>query len=394
MATARRSTRGGSARDERAPARSSGYRGAAGLRKMSEEHERQEAQREAARSQMGMPFRFFCPVGETREIVIIDDAPDFFRYEHNLKNSRSGKWDIFCACINEVANCPICKNADRPAYFAMYLTVIDLTGYETKDGEEVPWSKKLLVVKSAQQKKIVRLYERHKTLRGMVLSMTRDGDKDAAIGNDIEFVEFMSEEDLETYESEYVDQNGKRHEVIGHEVFDYDELFPEPTEQQLRAIVGGKAEPGSLEDDQNETRSMRGRAAERSRAGRGGRDEQDDDEQDDRRETRSRPARGRGRDEDAQDVDYQESPRSRAAGRGRVRDADPADDEDAQDVRSERGARRARPTRDTDDEPQQQRRVATRRAAPPAEPDDDRNDDRPPPRSQSMADRRRALRRG
>ena len=168
------------------PTATSGYHGEEGRRRMAEEQEKQEARKEAQASMSGMPFRFFTPVGETREIVVVDEAPNFFRHEHNLKDS-SGRWSIYTSCIEDHANCPVCaSNPDKPAYFAMYLTVIDLTPYVNKDNIEVPWSKKLMVVKSTQQKKIMRLYERTGNLRGMVLSMTRDGEKDAAIGNDIE----------------------------------------------------------------------------------------------------------------------------------------------------------------------------------------------------------------
>lgn len=236
---------------------SSGYRGAAGIAKMHEEEVNHAARKEAAQMNRDMPFRFFCPVGaEAREVVIIDYTMSevFFRHEHNLRDKRTNKWSVFTACIGENAICPVCKEAERPAYFAMYLTVIDLTPYTNKDGDEVPWSKKLMVVKFGQQKKITRLADRHGgNLRGMVLAMSRDGEKDAAIGNDIEFVEFMSEDDLAAYETtiEYKDSAGKKQvkEIIGHEPFDYDALFPMPTEQQLRAIVGGRPEPGSREDD-------------------------------------------------------------------------------------------------------------------------------------------------
>lgn len=252
-----------------APPQSSGYRGEEGLRRMREEEQNAAARREAAQMNASMPFRFFCPVGETRELVIVDyDIREaFFRFEHNLKDKRSGKWNVFCACINENANCPVCSVAERPSYFAMYLTVIDLTPYENKDGIEVPWSKKLLVIKSAQQKKITRLAEREGTLRGMILRMTRDGEKDASIGNDIEFEGFMSEDDLLTYETvyEYEDSQGKKKEkeILGHEAFDYDELFPMPTEQQLRAIVGGAPGVGSRE----EARESIGRGARRPARG-------------------------------------------------------------------------------------------------------------------------------
>ena len=351
-----------------------------------EEMEKTEAQRELTRSVMGSPFRFYCPAGESREIVVVDDAPNFFRHEHNLQNQRSKKWDIFVACINDHANCPVCKETDRSSYFAMYLTIIDLEPYENRNGETVEWSKKLMVVKQTQQKKIMRLYERHGTLRGMVLQMTRDGDKDAAIGNDIEFIEFMSEEDLESYVTSYEDQNGKEHEVIGAEPFDYDAIFPEPTEQQLRAIVGGKAEAGSREDDDRELGRGRSRRGDdddgfRSRSARGGREE---------RQERSRPAR-RGReeaDDDAQetetDDDARESRRSARTAPAR-RSARDEQDDDPPPRRATRG-RAAEPADEEDDPPQRQRAAATRSR--PAE-------DEPPARrpATSMAERRRALRR-
>ncbi len=218
---------------------SSGYRGEEGRRRMQEEQERAEARREANASMSGAPFRFFCPVGETREVIVVDDAPDFFRHEHNMKDSH-GKWSVFTSCIADHANCPVCMgNPDKQPYFAMYLTIIDLTPYTNRDGVEVPWSKKLMVVKSNQQKKIMRLYERHGTLRGMILSMTRDGEKDAAIGNDIEFVEFIDEDTLATYVNSYVNKDNKPIEVIGSEPFDYEELFPPQTEEMLAALVGG-----------------------------------------------------------------------------------------------------------------------------------------------------------
>lgn len=206
---------------------------------MQEEQAAAEARREAQQSMSGAPFRFFCPVGAEREIVVVDEMPDYFRHEHNLKDGQ-GKWRIFTSCIAEHANCPVCmSNPDKAPYFAMYLTVIDLTPYVNGDNIEVPWSKKLLVVKPAQQKKIMRMYERLGSLRGVVLRMVRDGDKDASIGNDIEHVDTMSEEQLAEYYNEYQDRKGQTVQVIGNEVFDYDAIFPAQTEEQLAAIVGG-----------------------------------------------------------------------------------------------------------------------------------------------------------
>lgn len=397
MATARRAP---PARPSAAPARrvagpaqaprSSGYTGAAGYQKMQEEELRQEARKEAREAMSEMPYRFFCPVGDSREICVIDAEPAFWRYEHNLKNPDSGRYDIFTACINDHAACPVCKNNERQPYFAMLLTIIDLTPYINSKDEEVPWSKKLLCVKPAQQKKIMRLFEREGTLRGAVLMMTRDGEKDASIGNDIELVEFLDEDTLAQYETSYFDKKDKEHIVIGHEVFDYDNLFPMPTEEQLRAIAGGRPEPGSRSHD---------RAALRG-GGRGrGDDSGDGWDRGGERDAPARrgpPARGAAA-----------APAARAMTR---RATAPAEDEPVEDVEPRTPVRRAPPGRAAapaapagrapvrraaapveDDAPQRPApRAPLRRAAAPVE---EPEEQAPARAAGSLASRRAALRR-
>ncbi len=240
--------RRGSTRPSAAPEPiKSSYRGAAAMRQMQEEQVKNEAQKAAREASYGAPQRYWTPIGATQQIVVVDEMPDFTRHEHALQNRKTKKWDNYVPCIDEHANCPACAVSERPAYFALYLTIISLTGYENKDGDWVEFSKKLLVVKPSQQKKIMRLYETHKSLRGMILNMTRDTDKDATIGNDIEFVEFMDEEELLTYETEYIDKDNKVHPIIAHEVFDYESFMPDMTDKQLRALVGGRPDAGSRE---------------------------------------------------------------------------------------------------------------------------------------------------
>lgn len=368
---------------------SSGYHGEEGRRRALEEQERAEARREASKSMTGAPFRFFCPVGEQREIIVVDDAPDFFRHEHNLQG-QSGKWDVFTSCIADSANCPVClSNPGKQPYFAMYLTIIDLTPYTNRDGIEVPWSKKLLVVKPQQQKKIQRLYERHGTLRGMVLSMTRDGDKEASIGNDIEFIEFLDEDQLAEYYNTY-EKDGKTIEIVGNEPFDYDAIFPAQTEEMLAALVGGTT---NTYDSHNRA------------IGRGG--------------SPRRQSRGSG--DDWQEGGAPSRPASRAAAPARrapVR-GEPAEEEAAEDTYEEEAparraapapARRAAPasrTRQPEPEPAEEgveeeyedppQRPASRAARPGPSPAG-RPASRPAPREAApqpaMADRRRMLRGG
>lgn len=254
------------------------FRGEAGRRRAEQELEKQKAAAEARKSGMGMPYRFRLAPGDTRQIVVVDDAPDFFAFEHNLKNPKTGFWDIFTGCIAEFDNCPVCEASGKEAYYAMYLTVIDLTPYTSKNGDEVEFSRKLMVVKPAQQKKFTRFFEKNGTLRGAIFDMTRDGDKDSAIGNDIEFVEFMPEDELATYVREWADKEKKRHVEDCAVPYDYEKLFPEPNMASLRAIVGGRPAPGSKEQEERELGGGSRRASGRKPAAR---EEASDDDWDD-----------------------------------------------------------------------------------------------------------------
>lgn len=320
------------------------------MRRMQEEQKRAEQRKEAAKASNGTPFRFYVPVGETREIIIIDEEPDFFRSEHTLKNPASGRFDLVVPCIDEHANCPACAVSDKPSYFAMYLSVIDLTPYVNRQDEEVEFSKKLLVVKLTQQKKITRLLEQHGTLRGMKLAMTRDGDKDAAIGNDIDFIEFVDEEELEEYIYDYEDREGKVVEVDCTEPYDYEEIFPDLSEKQIRALVGGK---GS--DDDDDRGSRRGSSRRNSR--------DDDDDADDDAPPPRRGSRTSSREEAA----------PRRAGSRRQREEEP---EEEQEEEEERRPRRTASRQVAEDAAP---RSGSRRGSRPAA-DDEAEEEAPAPR--------------
>lgn len=225
------------------------------MARMQQEHQKLDARREASSAMAKMPYRFWVPAGESKEIVIVDEGITFARNEHACKNPRTQRFDLFLPCIAEHANCPACAtHPDKQPYFAAFLTVLDLSEYEDQQtGETVYFSKRLLEIKPMQQKKFMRLQQQHGSLRGMVLTMTRDSKKDARIGNDIEFNgEVLSDEDLEQYVREYTDRQDKVQTVIGYEPFDYEELFPDMSEEQLRAICNGAPEPGSRAFEQEE----------------------------------------------------------------------------------------------------------------------------------------------
>jgi hypothetical protein len=364
----------------RKAARTSAHRGAEGRAKAEAERERAAARAEARKNQGNIPFRFRVPVGETTQAIICDEEPYFFRFEHNLKNPKTGKWDTFTGCVAEYDNCPVCAATDKEAYYAMYLTVIDLTPFETKNGDEVEFSRKLLVVKPAQQKKFLRMYAKAEakgnTLRGALIEFTRDSDKDASIGNEIELLEYVDEEELETYTRSWKDKDGKRHEEICHEVLDYDELFPEPDVDQLRALVGGEPVPGSREHE----RSALGRGSSRRTSRR---DEEADDEEE---EDEGKHARGRMR--TGGKAPAKAATKTRPAARRAREEEEEGDDEDDEEddeaapprrgrssTKTRPAARRAR-EEEEETKPSRRGRPAAKKADdPPFDTDDDEEEE-------------------
>lgn len=370
------------------------FRGNAGIQQTDVELERQKQKAEQRKATGNTPFRFRTPVGETREIIICDDKPDFFMYEHGLKDA-DGNWGrLFTGCVKTFDNCPVCEAEKKESYYALFLTVIDLTPFQLRDGTDVDFSRKLLVVKPAQQKKFLRFYNKEGTMRGARFAMTRDGDKDSSIGNDIEFIDFVPEEEMETYTRTWKDKEGKKHSENCDEPLVYEEIFEEPTTEALRALVGGDHTPGSRGQSEREVgrrapASRRGESEER--AGRGRREEP---------ESRGRPAaRGtpkKGDDDWSEDddrapfaVDGEEddAPPPRRAVRGaapaaaapaRRGRAAPAEEAEAADE----GEDDAPPPRRASRTPAPSRRAApTRGRAAPEEPEED---DAPPPRRDAV----------
>ena len=342
------------------------FRGEEGRARAEQEAVKDKAKQAARREAQNAPFRFRVKPGESTQFVILDDAPDFFRFEHNLKNPHTGFWDTFTGCVAEWDNCPVCEAAGKDAYYAMYLSVLDFTAFETKDGTVHEFSRKLLVVKPAQQKKFHRLYSRFVedglTLRGALIDVTRDTDKDSSIGNELDYAEHLSEDELAEYVREWTDKDKKRHTEDCSVPYDYEKLFEAPDVESLRAIVGGRPTPGSraYEREQLPAESGRRRGAPR------GAPEADDGQGDDwqKPETRRRMRPG---------AEEQEAPPVRSRpGSGRARPAPGAEDGDAQDAQPARTARpRPGVSRPASREPEP--RPATRggrRAATPIDDDD------------------------
>jgi len=295
----------------------SNTRGAQGRARVEDEINRQNQEKAERAKQGHMPFRLYLKPGTSREVIVVDDEPWFFRYEHNLKNPRTDKWDIHTGCTKEEDNCPVCEEY-KESYYALYLTVIDLNPFTDSKGNRHEFSRKLLVAKTGQSKKFIRKFENEGTLRGAVFELNRDGNKDPVIGNDIELIEFEDEEILEgDYKREWEDKDGKVHKEDCSEPFDYEALFPVQTSDELMEQVGGKPSPGSR---RHQRESL-------------GEDEWDEDEE-----------KEPWKDEDEEE----EKPKSRRSSRGSKRGSAKKDETEEPSKRSSKrkSSRRASRTKD------------------------------------------------
>jgi hypothetical protein len=218
------------------------YRGSGARDKAAHEQEEVQKRREARQREFDGPKRLYLKPGETREICIVDEAPDFFMFEHQIYNGKKPNlpYYSYCGCVKEYETCPACaKHGD--SNFNLYLTVIDFAEYTNKAGEVVEFSKKLMVVKSGSQRKFIRRHEKNGSLRGQCVTLTRDGDKDPVIGNDIEWDDVMEEEELSgAYIRTWTDRKKKEHSENCGEVYNYEEIFDEPTIDNITNALTGE----------------------------------------------------------------------------------------------------------------------------------------------------------
>lgn len=213
------------------------------------EAETENKLREEQRNTPKQRPRMYVPVGQTRQVVILDEDFGPKVHEHNIRNPKTGKYDIFELCPKNWEPCPICES-DGESQSVVFLTCLDLTPWTTKKGETVNYTKRLLPIKSTQLAKYRRLLEKKGTFRGMVLNLSRDGKKESNSGTP-EFEEFLTEEEIkENFWNQAYVQDGKTLKTEGEDTrpYDYIKLFQKPSAARLRRLYGGSAPFGSDED--------------------------------------------------------------------------------------------------------------------------------------------------
>ena len=361
---------------------------------------------EAEKCKAGSAFRFFVPKGEEKEIVILDKS---IRHglgitQHRLKN-KEGHWSRFEPCIGNDDDCPLCKGGNKATYYIM-LSILDLSGYTDKKGNEVPYSKRLLAITSNQLEEFTDLEEGNNgSLRGMYLVMKR-GNSDTSYSNGSpkalkggKVFQVYSEDELVEEYGNAVKKDKKTGEVIKSEnaditPFNYKKLFPEPSEEYVDALrdefdegnqpAGSrKSNAKSWDDDESDEpdededeKPRKGRLNPGSKKPKrhadedeesDSEDETEDEDEDERprkssakKSARSRASRDDDEDEseedseseseDDEDEDERPAKKSKRPVRSRDEDEDEEDDSDSEDESSEDESEDEDETEDEDED--------------------------------------------
>lgn len=126
------------------------------------------------------PRRFWVPKDKKSKVIILDrgDKECGRAWEHSMYNPQTRKAGDPILCLKDSGSlCPLCESGDN-SRFVVYFTVLDLSSYETKSGEKVEVSKKVLAITSAsvldQFKEL--FVQCGNDFRGVVLTMSRSND--------------------------------------------------------------------------------------------------------------------------------------------------------------------------------------------------------------------------
>lgn len=218
-------------------------RGAAGFDAAEKKRARQEEEYQRNKE---TPYDFRLQPGDEAEIIMLDNEEPFFVNLHKVKIN--GRWQDEVCIADTGDRCPLCESEGKEGAATMVATILDRRPYKIKNGpnagKTIKASRKLLKVKGRNLPKFRRAYERAKhDFRGLKILCRRDGDKEAAIGEDIEFLGKIK--NAETFLAKF-GENGK--------VPDYEKIFATPTAAELRERHGlGKSKAaGSEEFDEDE----------------------------------------------------------------------------------------------------------------------------------------------
>lgn len=213
-----------------------------GAAKAALEKERALAKQRDAERENGV-FRFYLKPDQEKTITFLDgdldedgDLENICFYEHTINTKGYPKY----VCINdpsEGVECPICATGDSQPYFATVFTVLVHESWSTKkDPTNVhECSIQLFVAKSGVADKLRKKAKKQGGLTGVTFEVSRSNAEAYNVGDDFEFVQKDTMEDLvDAFPSE-VDKDGNS--LV--KVLDYEKVLTILSEDELKELGFG-----------------------------------------------------------------------------------------------------------------------------------------------------------
>jgi hypothetical protein len=177
------------------------FRGAEGFKRAAQQKQQQDQEYERRKER---PFDFRLKPGDSAEVVLLDQGDPFFVSLHKVQTGPK-RWEDVPCIADTGQRCPACEATGKEGQYAMVLTALDRREYRVQKGpnrgKTIKVSKKLVVVKGRNLPKFARAFETKLkgNFRGVKVLFHRDGEKEAAIGEDVEFGGRLSEAALAKY---------------------------------------------------------------------------------------------------------------------------------------------------------------------------------------------------
>lgn len=157
------------------------------------------AEEEAEKRSMGYPpDRFWLPAGAAKEMAFVGDDPFCVR-EHQWRDS-NGRWhNATCLVKIDDKGCPGCgtNGVSRSDYIGHY-TIVDITGYTTKNGQENKHRLVLLPAKTKVLNKLRMKKEAKGSLLGQMWNLSRADGNAPNTGDDFEHIREIKMDGLYT----------------------------------------------------------------------------------------------------------------------------------------------------------------------------------------------------
>lgn len=137
----------------------------------------------------GQPKRWWLAAGTQKQCVFIDDSPVCFD-EHQWKLQDS-KFPVFGTCVAKIHTDPCCgctTKGVQKAEYTGHLTIVDITGYKTREGKEVKYELIEMGPKLKAMNKLKFKKQSKGSLIGQLCTVTRTDENAPNTGDDFEFV--------------------------------------------------------------------------------------------------------------------------------------------------------------------------------------------------------------